>query len=87
MLESLINAKIQESTETEKVDLLHLNPADAGCCCGGHAGHHCCGKHRHHNTEHQELSLYHASTKAFLRKKVLLTQPFGSGVEPRCDRQ
>ena len=35
MLESLINAKIQESTETEKVDLLHLNPADAGCCCGG----------------------------------------------------
>lgn len=26
MLESLINAKIQESTETEKVDLLHLNP-------------------------------------------------------------
>ena len=56
MLESLINAKIQESTETEKVDLLHLNPADAGCCCGGHAGHHCCGKHRHHNTEEQEKS-------------------------------
>lgn len=56
MLESLINAKIQESTETEKVDLLHLNPADLVAAVEEHAGHHCCGKHRHHNTEQQEKS-------------------------------
>ena len=34
---------------TVRVDLLHLDPSDPdrGCCCGGHRGGHCCGRHSH----------------------------------------
>lgn len=47
MLEQLTT--IQSEDTSVKVDLLHLDPThpDGGCCCGGHDGHHCCGRHYH----------------------------------------
>lgn len=45
MLENL--NMITEDPPVEKVDLLHLDQSSALCCCGGHAGHPCCGRHKH----------------------------------------
>ena len=41
--------EIRAEESVAKLDLLHIDTThpDNGCCCGGHDGHKCCGRHRH----------------------------------------